>query len=209
MILAAKYARENRVPYFGICLGMQIAVIEFARNVLGVKGATSQEFAGSESDDNVVVFMPEIDKTQMGGTMRLGSRATVMDESKGDKCRLLYKNAGIIHERHRHRYEINPAYVDRLQAAGLEFVGQDEAGVRMMTELKGHPYFVASQFHPKYKTRPLRPTPLFLGFVLASAGLWDEYAANGSVKGESDVMLGKYPSKADLLEEITAGVVAL
>jgi CTP synthase len=202
MILAAKHARENKIPYFGICLGMQIAVIEYARNVLGVPGATSQEFAGSESDDNVVVFMPEIDKTQMGGTMRLGARATVMDAKKGEKCRILYKDASIIHERHRHRYEINPAYVDRLQASGLEFVGQDEAGVRMiLMELKGHPYFVASQFHPEYKTRPLRPTPLFLGFVLACAGLWDEYVRNGTVEQREGV-LGKYPSRADLLEEM-------
>jgi CTP synthase len=205
MILAAKYARENSVPYFGICLGMQIAVIEFSRNVLGIKGATSQEFVDKSVKDEgdwAIVFMPEIDKVQMGGTMRLGSRATVMSADKGDKCRVLYKNADVIHERHRHRYEVNPAYVEKLEAAGLEFVGQDEAGERMiLMELKAHPYMVASQFHPEYKTRPLRPTPLFLGFVLASAGLWDGFKDGGVSVGEKEV-LGRYPSSLDLAEEL-------
>lgn len=208
MILAAKHARENNVPYFGICLGMQIAVIEFSRSVLGRAGATSQEFKTSEDpEDWAVVFMPEGSKTHMGGTMRLGDRDTIMRRDRGRVVHSLYSFADTIHERHRHRYEVNPKYVDRLQEAGLEFVGADEKGERMiLMELRGHKYFVASQFHPEYKTRPLRPTPLFLGFVLASAGLLEEYTRGreknaAAINGDKQTAapLGRYPSTLDLL----------
>ncbi|KAJ1554902.1 CTP synthase ura7 [Cladochytrium tenue] len=171
MVLAAKWARENRVPYLGICLGLQIAVIEYARNVCGLDGANSTEM-DEDTEHPVVIFMPEISKTHMGGTMRLGSRATVFTEASGSAVtRRLYGGAAVIHERHRHRFEVSPEYVASLEAAGLQFVGKDERGERMIImELPGHPYFVATQFHPEYKTRPLRPVPVFLGLILAASG---------------------------------------
>ncbi|KAL7748018.1 CTP synthase ura7 [Sorochytrium milnesiophthora] len=181
-IAAAKWARENKIPYFGICLGMQTAVIEFARNVCGLTGAESEEFH-PDAEHKLVVFMPEIDKEHLGGTMRLGARQTIFDDAKTADwvvSKRLYGNHASIMERHRHRYEINPAYVPQLEEAGLVFVGRDESNQRMeICELSpekfDHPYFVCAQYHPEYKTRPLSPSPLFLGFVLASAGLLTEW----------------------------------
>ncbi|KAI9356568.1 CTP synthase N-terminus-domain-containing protein [Zopfochytrium polystomum] len=197
MVLAAKWARENSIPYLGICLGLQIAVIEYARNVCGLAEANS-----TEMDDNaqhpVVIFMPEISKTQMGGTMRLGDRPTIFTESStGTITRRLYGNAPIIHERHRHRYEVNPKYVNQLEAAGLNFIGKDENGERMIIlELKDHPYFVATQFHPEYKTRPLRPVPVFLGLILAASGTLDSHLE--SLAKEEKPALGRYSSQYNL-----------
>jgi CTP synthase len=167
--LAAKYCRESNMPYFGICLGLQTAVIDFARHELGWEGANSQEF-----DENtkypVVVFMPEVSTTAMGGTMRLGSRATIIrnPESLAGK---VYGKQPVVYERHRHRYEVNPAMVGQLEAKGLKFSGQDERGQRMeIVEIESHPFFLACQFHPEFKSRPMVPSPPFLGFVLAAAG---------------------------------------
>ncbi|KAJ3334351.1 CTP synthase ura7 [Blyttiomyces sp. JEL0837] len=208
MILAAKWARENKIPYLGICLGLQIAVMEFARNVCGLEGANSEEM-DETTKHPVVVFMPEISKTHMGGTMRLGDRATIFtDSSEGCVTRRLYDNAKVIHERHRHRYEVNPKYVDQLESSGLNFIGKDEKGERMIIlELKdkSHPYFVATQFHPEYKTRPLRPVPVFLGLILAASGSLDEYLqTNGKGKeGDAKAPLGRYSSVADHLNELT------
>ena len=166
-ILACQFARESKVPYFGICLGLQIAVIEFCRNVLGLPNANSTEF-DSECEDPVVIFMPEISKTHMGGTMRLGLRPTKFVEAKSI-VRELYGGKDIIQERHRHRYEVNTDYVGRLKAKGFRFVGHDEKGERMeIAELDDHPFFVAVQYHPELISRPLRPSPLFVGFVKAS-----------------------------------------
>ncbi|KAI8854027.1 CTP synthase N-terminus-domain-containing protein [Chytridium lagenaria] len=172
MVLAAKWARENKVPYLGVCLGLQIAVIEFARNVCGLEDANSEEL-NEATKNHVVVFMPEISKTHMGGTMRLGDRATNFTPSSvGTTTRHLYNNADVIHERHRHRYEVNPKVVSTLEAKGLKFIGHDDKGERMIIlELEGHPYYVATQFHPEYKTRPLKPVPVFLGLILAASGL--------------------------------------
>ncbi|KAK6947233.1 Glutamine amidotransferase [Dillenia turbinata] len=168
-ILAAKYARENGVPFLGICLGMQIAVIEFARSVLGLENANSTEF-DPETKNACVIFMPEGSKTHMGGTMRLGSRRTYFKVSNCISAKL-YGNASFVDERHRHRYEVNPEMVSQLESAGLSFVGRDETGSRMeIVELPSHPYFVGVQFHPEFKSRPGKPSALFLGLIAAASG---------------------------------------
>jgi CTP synthase len=174
MVLAAKWARENKIPYLGICLGMQIAVIEFARNVCGMTDAESAEF-NPDTKTPAVVYMPEISKTHMGGTMRLGLRPTVFQPgSENSRVRKLYGNKQSIDERHRHRYEVNPDIVDKIEANGLKFVGKDETGQRMeIVEMDGHPYFVGAQYHPEYLTRPLNPCPLFKGLILAASGVLD------------------------------------
>jgi len=169
-IAAARYARENNKPYLGICLGFQLAVIEYARNVLGIQTAHSAELQ-EDCPTPLVIFMPEGSRTQMGGTMRLGSRRTML---KSPKCTTakLYNGATAFDERHRHRYEVNPEYVQQLEAAGLEFVGRDTTGERMeVFEVAKHPYYIGCQFHPEFKSRPLKPSPLFLGLLQAAAGL--------------------------------------
>eukprot|EP00267_Zea_mays_P026587 XP_008654926.1 CTP synthase isoform X2 [Zea mays] len=202
-ILAAKYARENNVPYLGICLGMQIAVIEFARSVMKLRGANSTEFDPATTSP-CVIFMPEGSKTQMGATMRLGSRRTYFHVS-GCKSAKLYANASSVDERHRHRYEVNPDMVPDFERAGLQFVGKDESGKRMgvgleifsdvvdldvlsrnlirnvhnhlvvfcwmqIIELPSHKFFIGAQFHPEFKSRPGKPSPLFLGLIAAASG---------------------------------------
>ena len=169
-INAAKYARENNVPYLGICLGLQVATIEFCRNVLGMKGANSTEF-----DENVeypaVIFMPEISKTHLGGTMRLGSRPTIW-QVEDCKIKRLYGAGDSVDERHRHRYEVNPDIIDEIERAGLKFVGKDETGQRCeIFELEDHCYYVGVQYHPEFKSRPGRPSPPFLGLLMAASGL--------------------------------------
>ncbi|KAJ7770109.1 CTP synthase N-terminus-domain-containing protein [Mycena metata] len=172
MLLAIKYAREQKIPFLGICLGFQLAVIEWARNVLGIPDATSSEF-NLETPSPLIIFMPEISKTHMGGTMRLGLRPTVFEPGTEtwSRTRKLYGGAGKIWERHRHRYEVNPDYVERLQQSGLVFAGKDEKGERMqILELPDHPFFVGLQAHPEFCTRPLNPSPPLLGFIAASSG---------------------------------------
>jgi len=254
-VLACRLARERRVPFLGICLGMQVAVIEFARNVQGRKDAHSTEFSPS-TPDPVVVFMPEGSTTHLGGTMRLGSRTTILHDpyctsaklyaargatSRGGLARLAGEGlaagdgAGAgnrVDERHRHRYEVNPDVVEGMEAAGLRFVGRDETGQRMeiveltkddwtpergaaveaalardaaalardaeaaeagssaaeATEGSGraptcperHPYYVACQFHPEFKSRPTRPSPPFLGLCLAASGQLSNYYTSGA-----------------------------
>lgn len=163
-ILAAKYARENNVPYLGICLGMHVAVIEFARSVLGLKDANSTEFdAGTRHP--CLVEMPE---------MCVGSRRTFF-RTVDCKSAKLYGTATYVDERHLHCYEVNPDMVGELERAGVKFVGTDEAGGRMeVLELPWHPYFVGVQFHPELKSRPGKPSPLFTGLIAAaSSGLLD------------------------------------
>ncbi|KAF9045799.1 CTP synthase [Hymenopellis radicata] len=172
MLMAIKYAREQQIPFLGICLGFQLSVIEWARNVLNISGATSAEFDPS-TEHPAIVFMPEISRTHMGGTMRLGLRPTVFEKDTAgcSKVRKLYGGAGKIWERHRHRYEVNPEWVEKLTASGLNFCGKDEKGERMQVlELPNHPFFVGLQAHPEFCTRPLNPSPPFLGFVAASSG---------------------------------------
>ncbi len=166
MILAAKFARENHVPYFGICLGMQISVIEFARDVLGIKDANSGEF-DEQCAHKVIDFMPgqseEVDK---GGTLRLGAYPCVIGENT-TMARCYGKRE--ISERHRHRYEFNNKYRDALTAAGLTLSGLSPDGRLVETvELSDRPFFVGVQYHPEFKSRPNRPHPLFLGFIDAS-----------------------------------------
>ncbi|XP_073110652.1 uncharacterized protein [Elaeis guineensis] len=160
-ILAAKYARENNIPFLGICLGMQIAVIEFARSILNMQDANSTEFE-RDTTSPCVIFMPEGSKTHMGGTMRLGLRRTFFHVTDCKSAKL-YGNVNYVDERHRHRYEVNPDMIMELERAGLAFVGKDETGRRMeILELPLHPYFVGVQFHPEFKSRPGKPSAPFL-----------------------------------------------
>jgi CTP synthase len=165
-IAAARYARENQVPYLGICLGMQIAVADFARHVAGMDGANSTEF-DPETPYPVIDLLPEQKEVRdMGGTMRLGADPVKLHE--GTRAREVYGEA-VIYERHRHRYEVNNHLRKRLEHAGLVCSGTspDERLVEVI-ELPDHPFFVASQFHPEFKSRPLRPQPLFREFVRAA-----------------------------------------
>ncbi len=166
-IKAAEYARTNNIPYLGVCLGLQVATIEFCRNVLGMEGANSTEF-DEDTPHPAVVFMPEISKTHMGGTMRLGTKPTpfLVDDCK---MRRLYGGAEHVDERHRHRYEVNPELIEQIESAGLKYVGKDETGQRCeIMELDDHPYFVGTQYHPEFKSRPNRPSPPFLGLLKAA-----------------------------------------
>ncbi|WP_018133023.1 CTP synthase [Effusibacillus pohliae] len=165
-ILAAKYARENKVPYLGICLGMQIAVIEFARHVAGLRGANSSEI-NEFTDYPVIDLLPEQKEIEdKGGTMRLGSYPCVLIPNT--KAFAAY-GCSTIHERHRHRYEFNNEYREQLTQAGLVISGTSPDGRLVeIIELADHPWFVASQFHPEFTSRPNRPQPLFRDFIKAA-----------------------------------------
>jgi len=179
-IQAAKWARENNVPYLGICLGLQISVIEFARNVLNWEGANSTEL-DPETKHPVVIEMPEHNPGQLGGTMRLGKRKTVFKKHKNSLSKQLYGNVDFIEERHRHRYEVNPSLTQYFEERGLEFVGQDVDGERMeIVELEGHKFYLGVQFHPEFLSRPLKPSPPYLGFILAACGKLERYLSRGS-----------------------------
>lgn len=165
-ILAVKYARENNIPYLGLCLGMQIAVIEYARNVLKLENANSREF-DEKSPHQVINFMPgQNDEIDKGGTLRLGSYpCSIIPGTTMEKC---YQST-LIHERHRHRYEYNNDYRDALSAAGLRISGTSPDGRLVETvEIPENDFFVGVQFHPEFKSRPNKPHPLFLGFIGAS-----------------------------------------
>ncbi|MGZ4398927.1 MAG: glutamine amidotransferase-related protein, partial [Gaiellaceae bacterium] len=159
-------ARERRIPYLGICLGMHVAVSEFARHVVGLDGANSTEM-DPETPFPVIDLLPEQKEIEdLGGTMRLGARAVQLAE--GSRVREAYGQA-TIHERHRHRYEVNNLYRERLVEAGLVVSGTFQEGRLVeIIELPDHPWFVASQFHPEFKSRPTRPAPLFREFVGAA-----------------------------------------
>jgi len=164
-IMAAKYARENRIPFLGVCFGFQLAVIEFARNVLGYGDAHSTELA--RTSHPVIDLLPEqrgVDK--LGGTTRLGAQKVIIE--KGSMAHRIYGRE-VIYERHRHRYEVNPKFISEFEENGLHFSGKDESGERMeIFELKDHPFYMGSQFHPEYKSRPLNPSPLHLALVRAA-----------------------------------------
>ncbi|MFT5409417.1 MAG: CTP synthase [Verrucomicrobiales bacterium] len=163
---AARYARTGNIPYFGICLGMQVASIEFARNVCGLDGANSHEFDKETPHPIIGLLEDQKTVTQKGGSMRLGS--WVCKLKPGTKSAELYGQEQI-GERHRHRYEFNPAYRERLEAGGLTIAGTspDESLVEIV-EIADHPHFVAVQFHPEFLSRPNQPHPLFSGFVSAA-----------------------------------------
>lgn len=177
MIKAINFARIKKTPILGICLGLQTMIIEYSRNVLSLKDAHSAEFC-SDSKNKVIFEMLEHHTGKMGGTMRLGSRITKVDaKSLASK---LYKNKTEVIERHRHRYEVNPAYVERLEENGMKFVGKDVKGERMeIIELdrKDHPFFVGVQYHPELKSRPInnKLSPPFEGLILAASGRFDEF----------------------------------
>ncbi|KYN20929.1 CTP synthase [Trachymyrmex cornetzi] len=177
-IKACEWCRLNDKPFLGICLGLQAAVIEFARNVLCLETANSTEI-DPETNSPVVIDMPEHTHEK------------------------LYDNKEIIEERHRHRYEINPDFVNDLEAAGLKFVGRDDdENIRMeIAELEGHSYYVAVQFHPEYLSRPLKPSPPFLGLILASVGKLKQYLARGCKF--SPRQLSDNESDDDYVEEMT------
>jgi len=176
MIVAVKYARKNKIPFLGICLGLQIAVIEFARNVLGLKDAHSTEF-NINSKHPVIGLINEwmdpegvIEKrdanSDLGGTMRLGSQDCFL--SKNSLSRSLYKK-GVIKERHRHRFEVNNNYIDSLVASGMKVVGKSkDNNLVEVIEIKDHPWFVGCQFHPEFTSNPREGHPLFSGFIKAA-----------------------------------------
>jgi CTP synthase len=225
-IAAAKYARTHKVPYLGLCLGMQVMVIEYARHVVGLSQANSAEFDES-TPHPVIIFMPEINQHVMGGTMRLGSRPTSIytnypspvptptsSSSASDPAALLIQipsndngndrtlacdvysthtldtdpgAAAAVHpisERHRHRYEVNPIYVNQIQRAGLFFSGVDDKLERMeIAELsrKVHPFYFGTQFHPEFKSRPNRPSPPVYAFIAVAAGLTHQLGFAGDM----------------------------
>lgn len=170
-IQAAEYARINKVPYLGLCLGMQIAVVEYARNVAGMEGAHSTEFAPNTAYPVIDLMPDQHNVVNKGGTMRLGKYPCHL-KSNSMAARVYGKEE--ISERHRHRYEVNNKYRDELQKAGMIFSGlsPDERLVEMI-ELPDHPFFVASQFHPELKSRPDNPHPLFVGFVEVSGKIFN------------------------------------
>lgn len=166
-IAAIHYARVNGIPFLGICLGMQLALVEYARNVLGLKDANSAEF-DPQSENCVIDLMPEQkDVQQLGGTMRLGKYPCKL--TQGSNAASMYGNVPLIYERHRHRFEVNNDYRERFEKEGVVFSGRspDDRIVEMM-ELPSHPWFMGSQFHPEFKSRPNRPHPLFKGLVAAA-----------------------------------------
>ncbi|RID61828.1 hypothetical protein BRARA_E00942 [Brassica rapa] len=190
-ILAAKYARENNIPFLGICLGMQVAVIEFARSVLCLPDANSTEFK-PETKHPCIVFMPEGSTTHMGGTMRLGSRRSYFHVKDSISARL-YGNKEFVDERHRHRYEVNPDMAVCLEKAGLSFAAKDETGKRIeIVEVPSHPFFIGAQFHPEFKSRPGKVSPLFLGLIAAACGELDAVLTPVSIQQDNNqhVVLG-------------------
>jgi CTP synthase len=174
-IQAVRYAREHGIPYLGICLGMQVACIEFARNVLGLVGANSTEFNRACPDPVIALITEWQDRTgeqlersegsDLGGTMRLGAQDTLIEP--GTLAQAIYGRP-VIQERHRHRYEFNNRYLERMRAAGMGFSGFSRDGLVEIVELPGHPWFVAVQFHPEFTSTPRDGHPLFSGFVRAA-----------------------------------------
>ncbi len=168
-ILAIKFVRENKIPFLGLCFGLQLAVVEFARNVCGLKDANSTEI-NPNTPHPVIDILPEqkklLKECKYGATMRLGAQPAILKE--GSLVWKLYGKRKMVKERHRHRYEVNPAYHEILQKHGLIFSGISPDGRLVeFIELPNHPFFVATQAHPEFTSRPLRPNPLFVGFIKA------------------------------------------
>ena len=170
-VSSARYARENKVPFLGVCLGFQIATIEFCRDVLGLAKASSTEFDPQTPDPVICILTDQKGVPDMGATTRLGAQEVHVEE--GSKAHALYGRT-VISERHRHRYEVNPDYIGMMEDRGWRFTGRSECGTRMeIGELDDHPFFVASQFHPEFKSRPTSPSPLHRGLVEAAIGFME------------------------------------
>lgn len=199
-IKVAQYARENKVPFLGICLGMQVAVIEFCRNVLGLETANSKEF-DENTEHDVVTTMSDTSYDVLGGTLRLGNKQSEIK----DKNTLAHKIYGqdVISERHRHRYEINPKYIDRIQEKGLIFSGKDINSIRMtVMEIPEHPFFFATQFHPEFQTRSFNPSPPFLGLILSSSKQFDKLQQYVELRTQTKDIFNKLVDIPDLYENI-------
>src|SRR5690606_7157600 len=165
-IAAVRWAREKRVPFFGICLGLQMAVVEYARSVLGLPGANSIEFDERTQEPVGTPMQDQTDVVDKGGTMRLGSYHCVLSE--GSLAHRLYGEVDV-YERHRHRFEVNNRYRERLEQGGLRISGVNpELGLVEMVELPDHPFFIGCQAHPDFKSKPFAPHPLFSGFIRAA-----------------------------------------
>ena len=177
-LLAAEYARKNKKPFLGICLGLQLAAVEIYRTELECSEANSEEMDKSTKTP-IVIFMPEVNPDALGGTMRLGMKETIIKSEKSLAHRI-YGGAEIAKERHRHRYEINPEYIAKLESLGIIFSGTDEEGKRMeILELDQqiHPFYFATQYHPEFKTSPYTPSPPFYALLLAASNqLQTKYA---------------------------------
>ncbi len=179
-IRAVQYARENEVPFLGLCLGFQMAVVEYARNVLGLEGAHSAEMEENTPHPVIDILPEQYEVEDMGGTMRLGEHTTVIEPQT--LAYDLYDDTSCT-ERHRHRYEVNPEYFDQFEDEPLEFSGT--AGNRMeILELEGHPFFFGTQFHPEYTSRPGQPSPPFLGLV--EAVLEESDGGDGATTDDAD-----------------------
>ena len=157
-----RYCRENGIPYLGLCLGMQLAVVEYAQNICCIKDSHTVE-VNKKTPHPVVDFIPEqvkiVQESRYGATMRLGAYPAIL--KKGSLVHKLY-GENKVYERHRHRYEVNPDYVEEIEKGGLVFSGRSPDGILMeFMEIPNHPYFVATQAHPEFKSRPLKPAPLF------------------------------------------------
>jgi CTP synthase len=165
-IMASLFARENEIPFLGICLGFQIATIGIARDLLGLEDAHSTEFEPSTSAPVVDLLPEQKNVKKMGATMRLGAQPVILEE--GSLAYSVYEK-GLIMERHRHRYEVNPKFIERFEETGWRFSGRSPDGIRMeIGEFDDHPFFVASQFHPEFKSRPENPSPLHLALMRAA-----------------------------------------
>ncbi|NXF11107.1 PYRG1 synthase, partial [Smithornis capensis] len=186
-IQAISWARKQKKPFLGVCLGMQLAVVEFARSVLGWQDCCSSLIPPSLSGwFSQVIDMPEHNPGQMGGTMRLGKRRTLF-QTKNSIMRKLYGDPDFLEERHRHRFEVNPELKKCFEEQGLKFVGQDEEGERMeVVELEEHPFFVGVQYHPEFLSRPIKPSPPYFGLLLASAGRLSHFLQKGCRLSPSD-----------------------
>jgi CTP synthase len=178
-IEAIRYARENNLPFFGICLGMQMACVEFARNVLGLEGAFSTEMHADTPHPIISMMESQKNITAKGGTMRLGS---YLCELRPDSRTAHHYGAGHVTERHRHRYEFNNAYLDAFEEAGMHAVGRNpETGLVEVVELADHPFFIGAQYHPEYRSTVEAPHPLFVAFVKAA-----KEAAEGRSRGRAN-----------------------
>ncbi len=165
-IAAARYARENGLPYFGLCLGMQIATIEFARHACGLEGANSVEFNANTPHPVICLLEDQKDVTDKGATMRLGTWPCLLAD--GSLAQRLY-NSDSVNERHRHRFEFNPDYKEQMEAAGFRISGTSPDGkLAEIIEIPDHPFYLATQFHPEFQSKPMKPHPLFHGFIAAS-----------------------------------------